>query len=144
MATTSSPTFTRDESPSWATGSAPGPSRRSSAMSRTASRPSTRAVTLAPLSSVTDSEAAPSTTWALVSTSALSMIRPEPTIVSKRRCGRALLIFIAWMETTAGETRSKSWGSGSVHGWAPATAGASSRVRTSVDRGIDSKDTPAT
>jgi len=32
------------------------------------------------------------------------MTTPEPTSVSKRRWGFALLIFVAWIDTTAGET----------------------------------------
>ena len=135
MATTSSPTLTLPESPSCATGSVLLESSRSSATSSTGSRPITRAATLAPLSSVTDIEAAPSTTWALVSTSpARSMMRPEPTIVSNRRCGRILLIFIAWMDTTAGDTRSNSAVNDSVQVCAPATAGSRTSASASIHR----------
>ena len=128
MATTSSPTLTSDESPRRAAGSAAALSTRSSAMSSTGSRPRMRAGVLLPESSVTVSDAAPSTTWALVRIwPSLSMMTPEPTIVSKRRCGLALLIFIAWIETTAGEVRSKTTASGSAQGSAPAAV-----ARTSV------------
>jgi hypothetical protein len=66
-----------------------------------------RAGTRSRVSSVTDSDAAPSTTWAFVRTCpSRSITTPEPTIVSNRRWGFALLIFIAWIDTTAGETRS--------------------------------------
>ena len=124
MATTSSPTLTADESPSRAAGSAAALSTRSSATSSTESSPRMRAGVLLPESRVTDSEAAPSTTCALVRIwPSFSMITPEPTIVSKRRCGFALLIFIAWIETTAGETRSKTTASGSAHDCAAATVG---------------------
>jgi hypothetical protein len=37
----------------------------------------------------------------------------------------ALLILVAWMETTDGETRSKSTASGSAQGWAATVAGSS-------------------
>ena len=129
MATTSSPTLMPDESPSLAVGSGPDDSTRSSARSSTGSRPMTRAVTLVPLSSVTDREAAPSTTWALVRIwPSLSMMTPEPTIVSNRRWGLALLILVAWIETTAGDTRSNSTASDSVHGWASAEAGSNDSI----------------
>src|ERR671923_1397073 len=63
------------------------------------------------------------------------MMTPEPTTVSNRRCGFALLIFMAWMATTLGETRSKTTVSGSLHDSAAATAGATSSVsRTSQSR----------
>ena len=68
IATTSSPTRSAEESPSRATGRGDGVSIRKSARSVTVSMPSTRAGVRAPESSVTESEAAPSTTWALVST----------------------------------------------------------------------------
>jgi hypothetical protein len=42
------------------------------------------------------------------------MMTPEPTTVSNRRCGFALLIFMAWIDTTVGETRSKRTVRGSV------------------------------
>src|SRR5678815_719017 len=60
------------------------------------------------------------------------MTKPDPTIVSKRRSGLALLIFMAWMDTTAGETRSNRTGSGSAQGSAAWTAiGASVKSATS-------------
>ncbi len=131
MATTSSPTLTALESPSRAAGSAPVLSTRSSAMSRTGSRPRIRAGTLLPESSVTVSDAAPSTTCAFVRIwPSLSMITPEPTIVSKRRCGFALLIFIAWIDTTAGEVRSNTAASGSAQGSAAAAVAMKSVAST--------------
>ncbi len=81
---------------------------RSRARSVTVSIPSTRAGVRVPESSVTDSEAAPSTTWALVSTCpSRSMTTPDPTTVSNRRWGLTLLILVTWIDTTLGETRSK-------------------------------------
>src|SRR5688572_31878818 len=74
------------------------------------------------------------------------MMTPEPTTVSNRRCGLALLIFMAWIETTLGETRSKTTVSGSVHDSAAAAAGATSRVtsasqsRMTVDHTISLLD----
>ena len=80
------------------------------------SMPSSRAGVRAPESRVTASEAAPSTTCALVSTwPSRSMSTPEPITVSKRRCGLALLILVTWMDTTLGETRSKTEAIDSVH-----------------------------
>src|SRR5512132_2238525 len=143
IATTSSPTFTPAESPRRADGSGFPVSARSRAMSSTGSRPTTRAGTRTPESSVTDSDAAPSTTWALVSTCpSLSMITPEPTTVSNRRCGLVLLIFIDWMDTTEGEMRSKSTASESVQGSAYAAPGRS-RATTNASQGrMSPDDTP--
>ena len=86
IATTSSPTCSADESPRRATGTGDGVSMRKSARSVTVSIPSTRAGVRAPESSVTDRDAAPSTTWALVNTCpSRSMTTPDPTTVSNRR-----------------------------------------------------------
>ncbi len=107
IATTSSPTLAVAESPRRAGGRGSEASTRRSARSSTVSRPRTFAPTLAPLSSVTASEAAPSTTCAFVSTCpSRSMMTPEPTTFSKRRSGFDLLILVAWIATTDGETRS--------------------------------------
>src|SRR5438270_1758251 len=112
-------------------------------MSRTGSSPTMRAGTRLPESSVTDSEAAPSTTWAFVSTwPSLSMMTPEPTTVSKRRWGLALLIFIDWIDTTAGETRSNSMVRDSVHGWADAPVGTSSARASATRKRMDPDHTP--
>jgi hypothetical protein len=62
------------------------------------------------------------------------MMTPEPTIVSKRRVGLILLIFIAWIDTTAGDTRSNSTASGSTQGCAAVARGdrsSSATARTS-------------
>src|SRR6185503_14846991 len=76
-----------------------------------------------------------STTWALVRICpSFSMMTPEPTMVSNRRCGFALLIFMAWIATTLGETRSKTTVSGSEHDSAAAVAGPIRRV-TSASQG---------
>ncbi len=54
---------------------------------------------------MTERDAALSTTWAFVRTwPSRSITTPEPTLVSKRRWAFALLIFVVWIETTAGET----------------------------------------
>src|SRR5207249_4807198 len=68
IAATSSPTRSWDESPSRATSSGAPVSKRISARSSSVSRPRSRAGAFRPESSVTVSEAAPSTTCALVST----------------------------------------------------------------------------
>ena len=68
IATTSSPTRRAAESPRRAAGRGVDASIRSSARSVTVSIPTSRAVAREPESSVTESEAAPSTTWALVNT----------------------------------------------------------------------------
>ena len=105
--------------------------------------PSTRAGVRAPESSVTESEAAPSTTWALVSTCpSRSMRTPEPTTVSNRRCGLALLILVTWIETTLGETRSKSAVSGSVHGCCANAVWGIAISRKSTSARIREDDTP--
>ena len=105
IAATSSPTRSVDESPSDAVGGGLVVSIRISARSSIESSPITRAGTFVPESSVTERDAAPSTTWAFVRTwPSCSITTPEPTIVSKRRCGFALLILVAWIDTTAGET----------------------------------------
>ena len=144
IATTSSPTCKADESPNRAAGSGDGVSIRSSARSVTVSMPSTRAGVRVPESSVIESEAAPSTTCALVSTCpSRSMTTPEPTTVSNRRCGLALLILVTWIDTTLGETRSYSDASDSVHACcAKAGCGIASSKRNTRTR-ITQDDTPA-
>ena len=60
------------------------------------SSPTTFAVAFVPESSVTERDVAPSTTWAFVRIwPSRSITTPEPTTVSKRRWGFALLIFVA-------------------------------------------------
>src|SRR5438046_1298860 len=70
------------------------------------------------------------------------MMTPEPTTVSNRRWGLALLIFIDWIDTTDGETRSNSMVRDSVHGWADAPAGTSSARASATQRRMDPDDTP--
>ena len=143
IATTSSPTCSADESPRRAAGSGDVASSRSSARSVTVSTPSTRAGVFVPESSVTERDAAPSTTWALVSTwPSRSMTTPDPTTVSNRRWGFALLILVAWIDTTAGDTRSKSVASDSVQGCAMASGGIANTRRTTSTR-ITLDDTTA-
>ena len=92
-----------------------------------------RAPVLTPPPVVTPSDVMPSTTWALVRTCpSRSTTTPEPTTVSNRRCGLALLIFTPWIDTTDGETRSKTWLGGSEHGCAAALS--KQRTRASAER----------
>ena len=74
-----SPTFNRSESPRAAVGQGPLPSSRTTARSVRLSFPTTLAATLRPSVSSTCRVSAPSTTWALVSSSpSASKITPLP------------------------------------------------------------------